>query len=89
MSETSSHLREEHLRFLKDGVQFLERKEPELQDLVSQLDFVKLQSICDDNFNWAYLYELPTIQFFSIVFALLSHIEKGDVAVHMVIVNAA
>ena len=71
MSDTSSHLREEHLRFLKEGVQFLERKEPELQELVSQLDFVKLQSIWDDNFNWAYLYELPTTQFFSIVFALL------------------
>lgn len=69
MSGNLNNLREEHLHFLKEGIQFINREEPELQELISQLTFEQFQLICDEDFSWAYLYELSVPQFFTLIFA--------------------
>ncbi len=66
-----SSLQTEHLHFLKDGVQFIEEEEESLFDLGSQLKLESLQSICHDNFSWAYLYELPVKHQFILIFSFL------------------
>lgn len=59
MSTNIETLRVNYLHFLKEGVEFIQREENGLLNLASQIPLDKLRQLCDEDFSWSYLYELP------------------------------
>lgn len=71
MAKSKTSIPIEHLRFLKEGVQFIEKKEIEFAESAADLCFSKLDSLLDEGFSWASLYELPFNQTAILIFSAL------------------
>jgi len=59
MASDHQPLKTEYLHFLKNGVEFIQREENDQLNEASKIPLDRLQQLCDDDFSWSYLYELP------------------------------
>lgn len=57
MSDSKPKLTLDHLRFIKDGVKFIQQEEHSVYEEARTVPYDRLYSILRDNFGWNYLYE--------------------------------
>jgi hypothetical protein len=49
----------DHLKFIKDGVAYIQKEESSVYDDASQIPYDRLSDMCGDDFSWGYLFECP------------------------------
>ena len=57
MADSKPQLTLEHLEFIKKGVAFIQNEESSVYEDAGKVPYNRIFAICDDDFNWSYLYE--------------------------------